>query len=130
MNYTWILALQMSFFGFAPAAFPQALEETTALLNNPVARGAVIQGDPKAQAADDQVKGLGLGAAGEAKVYELAGKILEKIASDGGGDSDKMMEQVQALVRNPASLEEKLTPDQKAQIHTLAGESDPNQTKK
>ena len=128
MKYSWILALPMSFFGVAPAAFPQALEETTALLNDPTARGAVIQGDPKAQQADDQMKALGLDSAGQAKIYEMSGKILEKMAADSGGDSEKMTEQVQALVRNPAALEGQLTPDQKAQIHTMATQIDSQNT--
>ncbi len=121
MKYSRILGLlSISFFGFAPAAFPQALEETTALLNNPAARGALIQNDPKAQQADDQVKALGLGAAEEAKIYEISGKILEKMAADNGGDAEKMTEQVQALLRNPAGLDAQLTPDQKSQIHSMA----------
>ena len=47
MNHSWILALQLSFFGFAaPGAYALTpLDETTALLNNPVARGNAIQGE-------------------------------------------------------------------------------------
>ena len=115
-----ILALQFSFLGMAPCAFPQALEQTTALLNNPAERDKVIQGDPKAQKADQQVKDLGLSPAGESKVYELSGSILEKLNAETGGDPDKMSQKVQELSRDPASLEKMLSEEQKAQIHEIS----------
>jgi hypothetical protein len=120
MKYSWVLALQVSFFGFAPVVFAQALEETTALLNDSVARGQVVQDDPDAKVADQQVKALGLGENGEAKLYELSGRIFEKLSQDSGGDAEKMNTQVQGLLRNPASLEKELSPEQKTQIHDLS----------
>jgi hypothetical protein len=123
MKHSWILAFQLSFFGFAPAAFPQALEETTALLNDSNARGKVIESDSDANAADQQVKNLGLGAAGEAKIYELSAKIFEKLSTDSAGDPEKMGSQVQGLLRDPASLEKQMSSEQKAQIHDLATQS-------
>jgi hypothetical protein len=121
MKHSWILALQFLFFGFAPqVTFAQALEETTALLTNPEARGKLIQNDAGAKRADEQVKALGLGAAGEAKIYELSAKIFEKMNLDGGGDSEKLNSSVQNLLRDPASLEKEITAEQRAQIHDLS----------
>ena len=122
MNISWILALQISFIGLAPSAFPQALEETTALLNDSSARDKLGHNDPKAAQAMQQVKDLGLDAAGEAKVYELSSKILENLAASSGGDSNKMNDQVQSLLRDPSSLESMISADQKAQIHDLSNQ--------
>ena len=121
MNHSWILALQISFFGFAaPGAYAQALEETTALLNDSTARGKVIENDPVAKNADDQVKALGLGTSGEAEIYKLSGNIFEKLTLDAGGDSEKLNQNVQGLLRDPSSLEKQISPEQKAQIHDLS----------
>jgi len=120
-----ILALQFSFCGLAPCAFSQALEETTALLNDQTARDKVVQGDPQAQQADQQVKALGLGSDGQAKLYELSGKILEKLSVDADGDSTKMNQKVQDLARDPSSLEGILTEDQKKQVHDLSTQAQP-----
>ena len=123
MKYLCVFALQISVLGFAQHAYAQALEETSALLNDSVARGKLVESDAEAKHADQQVKDLGLGAAGEAKVYELSGKIFEKLSLDSGGDPEKMNTAVQGLLRNPASLENQLTPEQKTQIHELSTQS-------
>jgi hypothetical protein len=120
MKNSWILALQFSFLGLAPNAFSQALEETTALLNNPGARDDAIKGDPAAQSADQNVKALGLNAAGQAKIYDISSHILERLSTDNGGDVSKMNDQVSEMVRDPSSLQKLLTPEQAAQIHELA----------
>ena len=98
------------------------LEETTALLTDPSARSGVIQQDPAARKADQQVQSLGLGAAGEARVYGLSAGIFENLAKEDGGDAEKLTRTVQELVRNPASLDQKLTPEQKKEIESLSRE--------
>jgi hypothetical protein len=122
-KHSMILALQLSFLGFAPCAFSQALEETTALLNSPTARDKVMQDDPAAKQAGDQVKALGLSPGGEAKVYDLSGKILEKLSVDTDGDPEKMQKKIDELSRDPASLEKVLTDDQKTQIHIISADT-------
>ena len=121
MNYSFSLALLISIFCFGAGAHAQALEETSALLTDSAARGKLIGSDSDAKTADQQVKALGLGAAGEASIYNLSAKIFEKLTLDAGGDSVKLNENVQGLLRDPASLEKQISPDQKAQIHDLAG---------
>ena len=124
MKLTWILALQASFFGFAaPGAFGQAIEETTALLTHPTARDQAIQGDAKAQAADAQVKSLGLSPQSQERVFHLTSKVFEKISADSGGDLEKMNDQIQGFMRDPSSLEKQLTPEQKSEIHDLSTEA-------
>lgn len=125
MNITLILALQMSFIGLAPSAFCQALEETTTLMNDEHARDQLAKHDPDAAHAMQEVKNLGLDAAGEAKVYQLSSKIFEKLTQSSGGDANKMGGQVETLIRDPSSLEKILSQDQKVEIHELSTEVRP-----
>ena len=97
-------------------------EETSAFLKDPAARQAVIQQDPDARKADQAVKQLGLGPKGEARVYGLSAGIFENLEKETSGDAERLTRTVNELVRNPASLEQKLTPDQKREIENLSQE--------
>ncbi len=87
------------------------IEETSAFLR-----------DPSAHQTDPQVKKLGLSPASEARVYGLSAGIFENLAKENGGDAEKLTHTVNEFVRNPASLEQKLTPDQKKELETLSHE--------
>ncbi len=100
------------------------IEETSALLQDPSARQAVIQQDPEARKADARVKQLGLSPGGEARVYGLSTGIFENLAKESPGDTEKLTRTVNELVRNPASLEQKLSPEQKREIEELSKEID------
>ena len=101
------------------------MEETSALLNDPTTRQSVIQQDPEAKKADQRVKQLGLAPGGEARVYGLSAGIFENLAKENAGDADRLTQTVSELVRNPASLEQKLTPAQRKEIENLSKEVDP-----
>ena len=101
------------------------IEETSAFLQDPVARQEAIRLDPGAQKADGQVKQLGLNPAGEARVYGLSAGIFESLAKENGGDAEKLTRSVNELMRNPASLEQKLSPEQKQELESLSKEVEP-----
>jgi hypothetical protein len=103
-------------------SFADPIEDTTQLLKSPDAREEVMRQDPEAKKAGDRVKGLGLSPGGEARVYGLSAGIFENLAKEDGGDADKLTRTVEELVRNPASLEKKLTPEQKKELESLSKE--------
>ncbi len=90
------------------------IEETSAFLRAPSARPT----DPK-------VRQLGRSPGGEARVYGLSAGIFENLARENGGDADQLTRSVNELVRNPASLEQKLTPDQKSELKSISQEVEP-----
>ncbi len=98
------------------------IEETSALLRDPSARQEAIRQDPEAKKADTRVKQLGLSPGGEARVYGLSAGIFENLAKEDGGDAEKLTQTVNELVRNPASLEQKLSPEQRKEIESLSKE--------
>jgi hypothetical protein len=127
MNRFGVIFFILTVFGMTAASvWADPLEETTALLNDPVARAQLIQKDPQAKAADQRVTGLGLDQAGQDQVYKISGSITESLAASTGGDSEKMSEKVQEYLRDPASVEKDLTPEQRAQIHELSEEMPKN----
>ena len=123
MHRLTIIFLVVALFGVTAVsvwAGDDSLEQTQAALNDPSARTQIIQNDPKAQSADQQVKNLGLSQAGQDQAYRVSGSITQNLAEQTGGDSEKMAAKVQGYLRDPASLEKDLTPEQKSQIHDLS----------
>jgi hypothetical protein len=116
-SFVFLLALSSSLQSLA-----DPIEETSALLKDPVARQGVMNQDPEAKKADQRVKSLGLSPAGEARVYGLSAGIFENLAKEDGGDAEKLTRTVNDLLRDPASLEKKLTPEQKREIQSLSKE--------
>lgn len=102
------------------AASQEALRQTIQLLNSPVQRGEVIGKDPKAKSADDQVQSLMGTPENTAKLYELAGKIMENLATQAEGDPQKMMEILEKAQRDPASFAASFTPEQQKMLQDLA----------
>jgi hypothetical protein len=92
------------------------IEETSAFLR-----------DPSAHPTDPKVRQLGLPPAGEARVYGLSAGIFENLARENGGDAEQLTRSVNELVRNPASLEQKLTPDQKSELKSISQEVEPRE---
>jgi hypothetical protein len=110
------------------AASATALEETRALLGNPEARKAATAEDPKAKAADQGLKSLGLNGADQESVYGISSEILEKWVRETGGDPTKLNTRIQDLMRNPAAFEKELTPEQLAKIRRLSEGVTPKRT--
>ena len=123
MSFKVIFLITVALFGATAAsvwAQDDVLEQTTALLNSRTERSQVIQNDPNAKKADDQVQALGLSQGGQDAVYHVSASITENLAGQTGGDSERMAEKVQRYMRDPASLEKDLSPEQKAQIHEIS----------
>jgi hypothetical protein len=116
-SFVFLVALSNSLQSLA-----DPIEETSALLKDPIARQGVLNQDPEAKKADQRVKSLGLSPAGEARVYGLSAGIFENLAKEDGGDAEKLTRTVNDLLRDPASLEKKLTPEQKREIQSLSKE--------
>lgn len=112
------------------AASQEALRQTIQLLNSPVQRGEVIQKDSKAKAADDQVQSLMGTPENTAKLYELAGKIMENLANQAEGDPQKMMEILEKAQRDPSSFASSFTPEQQKMLQDLAKQVEKNGTMK
>ena len=126
-RHRWLLALILSCISLPVFAEEDPLTQTQNLLNDRDQRNALIAKDPNAKHADDQVKALGLDASGQDQVYQLSGKMMETLSKDTGGDADKMMEKVQGYMRNPASLEQDLTPEERAKVEELSRQAKPSQ---
>jgi hypothetical protein len=99
-----------------------AIQQTKALLNNPEERNKVIASDPKAKKADDHLKSLGLSEKSQEDVYGLSGSIAEGMVEKSNGDSELMAKKLQEYLRDPASIEKDLSPQQKMKIHELSKE--------
>lgn len=102
------------------AASQEALRQTIQLLNSPAQRDTVINKDPNAKKADDRVQSLMGTPENTAKLYELAGKIMENLANQAAGDPEKMMEILEKAQRDPASFAASFTPEQQKMLQELA----------
>ncbi len=124
MQIRWTITILVGLMTLYSTARGQALSETSALLQDPLARAKVIESNPAASRADSQVKALGLSKSNEEKVYHLSAQIFENLANQAGGDSEKLGAKIQDLLRDPSSLENSLTSDQKSQIHSLSNRTE------
>lgn len=105
-------------------ASQEALEQTKALLSNPVQRNIAVQENENTRKADESVKRLGLSQEANEAIYKVSGEILEKMVKDSNGDPAAMTEAVQKMMKDPESLEKILSPEQREKIRKLASESE------
>jgi len=91
-------------------------------LDDPQARQALIDQDPKSRAMHNQVSSFAGSEENTNEVYRIASKVLEKIAQDAGGDPEKMMLLLAEAQKNPEAFARNLTPDQQAAIRQLAAQ--------
>jgi hypothetical protein len=102
-------------------ASAEALGAVLRMFANPAQRGAAIGSDPRAQAADSQVRAL---ARGDGKLmedfYALAAQIFGELTQGSGGDVAKMTETLTRAQTDPAGLAALLSPATLARLRDLA----------
>jgi|GEM_PF-6678427 len=129
----WVISAFVLFFaGSVPAiaaessgnldpVSSEALESTKALLTDPTKRAEALR-DPKAAAADQNLKSLGLSPESEAAAYAISAEILEKWVKETSGDAEAMKKKALDYQRNPSSFLNELTPAQAEKIHRMSKE--------
>jgi hypothetical protein len=106
------------------AASMEALQKTQNLLNDREARDKAVAKDAKARDADQRAAQAAGSAENKERMYQLASDLMPGIASETGGDPEKMQKLVESLQRDPASLEQHLTTQQRLEIKRIAEESE------
>jgi hypothetical protein len=106
-------------------ASASALADTKSMLGNPKERSAAVAQDPNAVKADQNLKSLGLSQDMQEAAYRLTGDLTEKLVQETGGDPAKLQLKLQELMRNPASLEGVLNPEQHLLIQKMGHEAGP-----
>jgi hypothetical protein len=100
-------------------ASEEALGQTMDLLRTPDKRNDEIKKDPKAKAADAQVKSLTGNEANTEKLYELAAQVMQNLVQQSGGDTDKMMKIIEQAEKDPAGFAKTWTPEQQKLLKQL-----------
>ncbi len=100
----------------------EALSQTQALMNDPVLRSEVIAKDPKAGAADAQLKSVMGTPEGAAQAYTVASEIMEVLVKQYGGDPSKMEAALEQAQKDPGAFLQALPEAQRQKIRALAGE--------
>lgn len=95
-----------------------ALFQTQQVLTDSAKRGAAIQGDAQAKAADAQLKQV----AGDQseRVYQLSSQIFEQMAKGTNGDPEALQKIVEAAGRNPAAFANGLSDAQRAELKSVS----------
>jgi hypothetical protein len=90
------------------SASASALQDTMKDLNSPTNREGIIEKDPRAQAADQQLKSVAGGNPATAEaMYGLSGEVFDQIAKDSGGNVEQMNAIMKAAQANPAEFYQK-----------------------
>lgn len=87
-------------------------------LTDPSKREAAIKNDPKAVKSDQMVKEVG-GEYSE-EIYQLAGKVMESLASEAGGDPEKMEKILEKAQKNPEAFANTFSDEQKRMLNQLS----------
>jgi hypothetical protein len=112
-------------------AVADALNKTQSVITNPSERAKVIQTDPKAKAATQQVSILAGTPENEQKIYSLASDIFGSLVKETGGDVNKMQALIEEASKNPSAFASKFTPAQLSQLSALAKQiPDPTKNQK
>jgi hypothetical protein len=107
--------------GELDSASQDSLFKTKALLNNPVERRKAVEANPAAQSVDQMVRSVGGSEQNNAKIYEISGEVLERLAKETGGDALKMQEIVQKAKDNPKEFYEKyFSAGERAKVQELS----------
>ena len=91
-------------------------------LEDAEARKELLARDPKSRAMHEEVSRLTGSETHTQEVYRLASEVLARISQEAGGDPEKMMMLLQEAQKNPEAFADRLTPEQKAAIRTLAAQ--------
>jgi hypothetical protein len=104
------------------AASVSALADTQTMLQNPAQRNKIIKDNPTAQSVDASVKSLTGNSKTTDEVYQLAGKVLEDLVKETGGDPVKMMEIMSKAQTDPKSLMDHVSEQNKQDFHSVSSE--------
>lgn len=102
-------------------ASSKALSQTQDLLNNSEARNKAIQGNSRAESADNFVKkATGGNAQTSNEIYGLAADVFANVVKDAHGDPKKMQEEIDKFEKDPSAFAAKWTPEQRAKLKALS----------
>lgn len=104
------------------AASQTALQQTKEMLMNQQNRQKTIGEDKsgKSAAGDSQLRNTLGSQENINQAYGIASGVFQQLVQQTGGDPQKLNQLLSELQRNPASLEQHLTPEQKSQLEALA----------
>ena len=126
--FGWVAVLAMALTAAGPAA-SQALDAASAtalaatlrLLQDPAQRSAVIAGNPRAAAIDQQVQAMLGNPALQEEFYALTGAIFAELAQNSGGDPSRMTQAITAAQADPAGFLASLSPQTAERLRAFAG---------
>ena len=99
-----------------------ALTQTLELLVDPKARETSIKSlGPAARKADDGVVDLvGGDPQKKEEIYKISSMIFRRIVAEANGDPTRLQELLEEAARNPSQFMQKMTPEERKQIKSLA----------
>lgn len=107
----------------------QGLKDTKQLLTNPKERNEIIKTDKTASEVDKKVEALTGSGKDKEELYGIASEVMEKIAIESKGDSQKMQQLLLEAQANPQKFYEKyFSAAQKTRVKNLASEIEKKQT--
>ena len=107
----------------------QGLKDTKQLLTNPKERAEIIKGDKTATEVDKKVEALTGSGNNKEELYGIASEVMEKIAVESKGDSQKMQQLLMEAQANPQKFYDKyFSAAQKTRVKNLASEIEKKQS--
>lgn len=120
----YLILLAFICFGFSSLAElsktdEQALQQTKDFLNNKAAREAYLKNNPDAQKYVDMLKNMNMSEAEIDQVFRTSSEVLDKMARDNNGDSQKMQQVIDNGMKSPEQFYKALDPKVQEQIKAL-----------
>ena len=101
-------------------ASAEALAAVMRMLSDPSQRGAAVAAEPRAAAADRQIRALAGSDKTMEEFYGLAAQVFDEITRASGGDTAKMNELLTRAQSDPAAFAALLSPGTLAKLQELA----------
>lgn len=110
--------------------FRAAIQETKSMLSDKQKRDATIKDDRMGNQANQEVLNLTGGNSKMSEdVFKLSGDIIETLGTKYANSEEELIELVKKLQKDPRSLEQMLTTNQKNAIKNLSKEIESNSVK-
>jgi hypothetical protein len=99
-----------------------ALEQTQTTLRDRQQRANAVHQNADATALDKNIQSMTGSPATSDRIYDLSADILADLVNRAQGDPEKLQELVHEAQKNPEAFANSLSPAQREQIHSIAGE--------
>ena len=99
----------------------KGLNDTKALLKDPIERQKAVNADPQAKEVDAKVNALAGNEKNKEEIYDLATRLMEKITLESNGDAAKMQALLMEAQKNPQAFYDKMfSKEEKARVRGVA----------